>query len=734
MLDGRERDGIFETEESINFIEATTSMNSGKAKEDTRKIFKSIVEHNKSGTLKFAQGWFITKSEPTAEQRKQVSEHGKGQVRALSFEQFQQSLIDVRGYISARENHIFGSVKGFKDDSNRPEIPFIEIGLSRLSDGTLFNIESIESDLQSGRKFAIVGQYGAGKSMLLREIFLKIKERYLSKKSIKFPIYINLREHSGQKDPIEILERHARSLGFENPASIIRAWRAGFCTLLIDGFDEIATFGVQGSWKKLKELRIKSLEGVRKLIKESTNSGIVVTGRSHYFENENEIISALGLREPEILAIDEFSPEQVTEFLANFPNNHLHHLPEWLPTRPLLLGYLASKGLLDKFSSKENHIIDVVTGWDYLLDRIYSREEFIETNLDGTTLRRILERAATLARSTEDGLGPITRQQLFSIFTEICGYEPDEQGVLAIQRLPGLGLYRAEDESRCFIDRELADVCAGSELLRFLENPYAIAADSLWVESMNACDRPISRVGADFAINKIPPENLRGVINQAASFLNARDDIMCVKGDITVILNSNEINLDSNISIDGMNYGNTTLIFDNNSGDLSKLSFSNCLFEEIQISPECKQEHMPYFDTSLIERIIGRTSIEDLPRNKFSKSCEFISFDSVKTSEAIRASTFGTVERVMLVTLRKLFIQSITGRLESALYRGLDVEERRAVPDVLRILTKHSLIKAGPRRDGVIWMPNRKEIPRVRRIISAPTESRDQIITEARES
>jgi hypothetical protein len=32
MLDGRERDGIFEAEESINFVEATVSGGAGKAK------------------------------------------------------------------------------------------------------------------------------------------------------------------------------------------------------------------------------------------------------------------------------------------------------------------------------------------------------------------------------------------------------------------------------------------------------------------------------------------------------------------------------------------------------------------------------------------------------------------------------------------------------------------------------------------------------------------------------
>lgn len=734
ILDGRERDGVFETEELVNFIEATTSMNAGKAKDDTKKLFKLVAEYNKSGALKIAYGWFITKNEPTADQRAQVSEHGKGQIRALSLEQFQQTLMDVRAYIAARENHNFGSVTAFKDSSKNPEIDFIEIGLSKISDGSVFHLSNIENGLLDGGKFVLIGQYGAGKSMVLRELFFKLKNRYILKTSSKFPIYINLRDHSGQKDPVEILERHARNIGFEQPAAIIRAWRAGFCILLIDGFDEVATFGVQGSWKKLRDLRTRSLEGIRRLIKDSSEIGVVTAGRSHYFENNSELSIALGLREPEILALDEFSPQQVADFLARFPNNQLCKLPDWLPTRPLLLGYLASKGLLDSLATTDNDaIIDAVSGWDYLLGRIYDREEMIETNLDSLTLRRILERAATLARVSEDGLGPITRQQLFSIFTEVCGYEPDEQGILAIQRLPGLGLYRAEDESRCFIDRELADVCTGSELLRFINNTYEIATEPLWLESMNACDRPISQIGAEFVIKKISPNaNFRRDLNQVVSFLNSRDDIACVRGDISVLLNMAELNLDSNFVVNGMNYGKTILTFDKESGDLSKLTLTNCFFDEIQITPDFCSEYMPNITASLIERIVGRTAKADLPPNKFSEDCEFVYFDSVTTSEAIRATKFGTMERVMLVTLRKLFIQSITGRLESALYRGLDVEERRAVKDILDLLSKHSLATPASCHDGIIWKPNRKEVTRVRRIISAPTESKDSIMIEVR--
>ncbi|ASE95880.1 NACHT domain-containing protein [Burkholderia cepacia] len=733
MLEGRERDGVFETEESINFIEATVSAGTGKAKEDTRKLFKAISEHNRTGALKIAIGWFVTKSEPTAEQRKEVQELGKGQVRAVSFTQFQQSLIDVRAYLSARGNHSFGSVQDFATKSKIPAAPFVEIGLSHAATDSYCMVDNIVTRVLVGEHFAIVGQYGAGKSMTLREIYMRLQDMYIKGRTAKFPVYINLREHSGQSDPIELLERHARSIGFDSPSSLIRAWRAGFVILLADGFDEVTSLGVQGSWKKLKDLRTRSLEGIRKLVRDSNGSGVVVSGRSHYFENESELCRALGLGNAQVLSVDEFNDDQVKKFLSSFPNlSSDHAFPAWLPTRPLLLGYLASRGLLTDFSNPAS-VPDAVDGWDYLLDRIYVREEAIETNLDGPTLRRILQRAATSARTSEDGLGPIARSDLFSAFSEVCGYEPDEQGVLAIQRLPGLGIYRAEDESRCFVDKELASVCNGRELLMFLESPYEVAKDRSWVDVMNTCDRAISHVGAELAVRRLKAKgNLRSNIQQATAFLNSRTDLACARGDVAMVLLKGSIEMDISLNASEISFAGDVIEFHQAQSDLSKLSFSHCIFDHVLLEPETPSNKLPYFDNCLFEQMSGRISSKDLPSDRFSATCEFVAFDSSGTNGAIRSAQMSIGEKVLLITLRKLFIQSLSGRAEGALFRGLDVDERRCVSDVLELLKRHQLATEYSRGDGVIWLPSRKALNRVKRMLAAPTECGEEIIRDAR--
>lgn len=733
MLAGRERDGIFETEDSINFVEATVSSGAGKAKDDTKKLYRAVADHNRSGSLKIAVGWFVTKHEPTADQRKEVQEIGKGQVRAVSFAQFQQSLIDVRAYLAARSNHAFGSVQDFSTGSKSPSVSFVEIGLTDNTSAETVFVKDVVDGVLEGKHFAMVGQYGAGKSMTLRELFLRLRDRYIAGSTAKFPVYINLREHSGQRDPVELLERHARSIGFESPSSLVRAWRGGFVVLIADGFDEVTSLGVQGAWKKLRDLRTRSLEGIRRLIRDSIDMGVVVGGRIHYFEDDKELCAALGLNGARTLSVDEFNEEQMRKFLSHFPDaSKDSSLPSWLPTRPLLLGYLASRDLLSGLAARST-VPDAVDGWDYLLERIYEREERIETNLDGATLRRILERAATLARASEDGLGPITRSDLFLAFNEVCGYEPDEQGVLAIQRLPGLGIYRAEDESRCFVDKELAEVCNGRELLRFLELPYDAGKENVWVDVMNACDRSLGDVGTDLVIRKLSEKgDARGTLRQAIAFLNTRSDLSCTRGDVAAVLIRGNIEIDLPLFVSEMSFLGKVVEFARDMVDLRQLSFSHCLFDRVLIEAEIDATRLPNFDNCLFEQVSGRASADDLPAERFS-ACEVLAFESTDTAGAIiRGTQLSAGEKVLLVTLRKLFVQSLSGRAEGALFRGLDVDARRRVPEILRLLKRHKLVTEYSRGDGVVWLPVRTELSRVKRILAAPVECGEAVVIEAR--
>jgi hypothetical protein len=75
--------------------------------------------------------------------------------------------------------------------------------------------------------------------MTMRYLYRQLRAAHLSGSTSQFPVYINLREHFGQSDPCEVLERHARNVGFERVGHLVRAWRAGYVHLILDGFDEL---------------------------------------------------------------------------------------------------------------------------------------------------------------------------------------------------------------------------------------------------------------------------------------------------------------------------------------------------------------------------------------------------------------------------------------------------------------------------------------------------------------
>ncbi len=306
---------------------------------------------------------------------------------------------------------------------------------------------------------------------------MRLSRQFWENQTFRFPILLNLRDHYGQKNPTEALERHAREVGFANPSHLVRAWRAGYAILLLDGFDEIATAGWAGRTKTLKDLRYRSMELIRNLVGQTpADAGLVISGRTHFFDNERELRNALGIDfQTVLLNLSEFTEDQVADFLK--ARGWSEAIPSWLPTRPLLLGYLASRNFLPQTLEVAVGASPAV-GWNELLDRISAREAKIEAGIDAGTVRQITERLATFARASVDGLGPLSPRQITQAFTDVCGYEPDDQGMVLLQRLPGLGVHNAEDGSRVFIDGDLAETARAGDVFGFIDNPFSDSFDA----------------------------------------------------------------------------------------------------------------------------------------------------------------------------------------------------------------------------------------------------------------
>ena len=130
---------------------------------------------------------------------------------------------------------------------------------------------------------------------------------------------------------------------------------------------------------------------------------------------------------------------------------------------------------------------------------------------------------------------------------------------------------------------------------------------------------------------------------------------------------------------------------------------------------------LPRFQGSIFLVVRGRSGRSDLPLDRFDSRCTFEKFaESAETQAAILSSSLARGEKLLLTLLRKLFVQSLSGRADSALYRGLDLNDRQVIPDVIKLLQQHGFVSLYSRGDGTVWVPVRKEINRARRMLASP--------------
>ena len=719
IVQKRERDGVFVTEDCIHVVEATTSRRKEKAKDDLLKISRLLRKWQTGSGDRAVRGWFVTRDEPTADQR-DVAKKYKSGVNTLSFSQFQARLIDSKEYLSIRDNYAFGSVRDPATGQPKLDIDYVPLDLVRIDSSETISRNNFISLVFEGRTVILLGDYGAGKSMTLRELYFDLRKKHFRNATSLFPVYLNLRDHYGQTEPAEVIERHARWIGFPQPSHLVRAWRAGYVHLLIDGFDEISTINIQGLWRKLKENRYRAMEAVRRLIRDHpSDTGLVIAGRAHFFDTPIERRNSLGLPSNAVeISLNEFTEDQITTYLKRAGLSGF--VPPWLPSRPLLVGYLAAKDLLrDTF---DRNLVDPATGWNILLNRIADREAEIEAGIDGSTIRRILERLATKTRASQGGVGSLNIGSITEAFNEVCGYNPDERGMILLQRLPGLGVDREDENSRIFIDEDFADACKAGDLVNFINSPFDFAS-SILIDM----ESEIGGLGIGIASLRVKHKKFsEGKIN-AALLETQRRDAKYMAIDIVKLLVEIDFGVREEIILSGLLISHLEINVSN--GNFSKLRFHDCFFSRVELGSGTNSDEIPSFRECYIDEFEGRISKRDLPIEKFDEKCVIEKFtETAETTNKVLALDLPLGTRVCITILKKLYEQSGSGRRENALHRGLDHRARRLVSDVLQVLQSEGLAVPDRTREMTIWRPDRGSRARVGQIISAPTTIDDPII------
>ncbi len=558
-------------------------------------------------------------------------------------------------------------------------------------------------------------------------MYFRLASKFRSGKSLVFPVVLNLREHHGQTDPIEALERHARRVGFDPPAALVRAWRAGFLVLLLDGFDEIATAGWAGKTKRLRDLRYRSMELVRRFLRDThLSNGVLLAGRAHFFDNTKEMVSALNLGTKFTrLDVSEFNEKQIVQYLGKM--DWKNAIPDWIPSRPLLLGYLAARRLLPQTLEVEAGL-GPPAGWSALLERISAREAEIEAGIDADSVRRLIEHIATLARNSADGLGPLSPDQITTAFSTICGYPPDDRGAVLLQRLPGLGGHSSEDGARVFIDRDFAEAAQGGAIFRFIENPFGYKLDPEgWQTSL-------STLGAELAAHRCRAANSSSSkVGSALRYAqdSARCDTLCA--DVFLVLNHMGASYDGpNLFIKEVLM--PELIIDKASPDFSRVQLQDSIVGRLDLSSDVEAAGLPRFFRCYFGLEEGRTGVKDLPEATFIECIADAFENPAQTTNAILALSLPLGTKVILTILKKLYAQRGSGRKESALYRGLDVRAQQLVQEALNLLRREGFVAKSRQGDQIVWLPTKSSDARRRAfsILAAPSTSQDVLVVESR--
>lgn len=727
IVAGRERDGVYETEECVHIVEATMNMTKDKAEYDVEKTARLAQEYRQKKPTKAVKGWFICSSEPTAHQLDAVRRLGKGFVHGMSFTAFQQRLIDVAGYISQCRKHSFGSARNPDTDSNDNLDEYVEVAAKQRDSREGHNARELASSIQLGKRIILLGDYGTGKSMMLREIFRLLSADYYSRRTMAFPIYINLRDHQGQDDVEEILERHARKIGFGSPHHLVRAWRAGYVHLLLDGFDEFTPLGVQSTFQGIKKVRFDGMKAVRSFVAETPLAmGVFIAGREHFFDGDKDRRTALGTTVGfSECFLHEFSEEQVSTYLRR--KGLTGRLPSWVPTRPLLIAHLASRraphsvvvegSVLDDLARAEerNEIATEEVGWDYLLDRISEREARNEPGVDAETVRLVLERLANKARQTPSGLGPLSRAELERGFIEVTGIAPDVRAAQMLLRLPGLGVTSDDREARGFVDVSLANACAAGEVSRwaykFHLNEIRSRLQDLSVP-LDALGQSVLRHHAE--IGGFTEKNLNSILIGCA----ADSKFSIASFDIARLIDDLGMSIFGPVYVEGADFpGSDTLEWT----QLQGITFSRCFFSNLEVSEVQDPSVSARFENCLILNLLGVSDEQHCPSKIFSK-CEIETYQKTKSTVAELTSMVGIPlqSRVKLTILKKVYLQAGGGRLEAALFRGLDDRLRQLVPDSLSELRAAGLVAVSNRGKGNSWHAFRSERGRVVALLRAP--------------
>lgn len=636
-------------------------------------------------------------------------------INVLSFDEFSAIFFDFEKYQHAREKLPFSSainpLTGAKDDREYVPVSYQMDGTSRE-----VRVAEIAELLRRGRKIVLLGEYGTGKSRCARELFAALAQT--AKDQNLYPLALDLRDFWGLRRATELITRHISDLGLDQRLqnSAVRALNAERLILLLDGFDELGSQAWSNDSEKLRAIRARSLEGVKDLISRN-KKGILISGREHYFNNNEEMFAALGLSSTESVVIrckDEFTEDEMREFFRRYVAQDIV-MPDWLPRRPLVCQTIADMNE-DELDQMFGVGQDELSFFDHFILVLCQRDAYIRASFDNSTIEAVLRRLARLTRSRPANVGPITLADVQAAFESVVGQMPVEDASLMLQRLPALGRVKAETNDRQFIDIYILDGLRAKDCGEVFTKMDRSAAAVVGTAFANPLDvfgqRLLSR---DVSAR---PKNALEVAKRAASgsnrvlacdivaaFLQAGYDRVDFEG--LAIKDGNFIKLDFSKS------------------NAENLTISDSVFGTVVLPASAPQNTT--IKKSLAERVVGVSSPTGLPAwiEEFTAD----RFDSTESISRIRQIGLDPPHEILATIIRKTFFQKGSGRKEEALLRGLGQIDPKgaAVGKIVNLLISEDILGKFKGNEGLVYTPNRKYAGRMKKMLYELKTSQDPI-------
>ncbi|NTV66455.1 MAG: hypothetical protein HGB06_02005 [Chlorobaculum sp.] len=692
-------------QDSWVLIETTVEKSLAKLRTDLAKF--AVIRPSLIAKNIYPKCYYITLDAPN----QSLVESGKeNYIEVMSIKEFGKKLFNYQDYQYLRLKKPFGSaVNPFSGEID--VTPYAQVTYSG-DKGEDYTLEDIAGLIGKNRHVVLLGAYGTGKSRCVQEVFRILSNN--TDKNFQFPIAINLKENWGLKRAAEIITRHLSDLGLSGQIDyLMKIYKENSVCFLLDGFDEIGAQTWSDNPEKLKDIRYVSLQGVRNLVEDVTG-GVLIVGREHYFNSDEEMIKCLGLskKNPVIIRCKtEFSTQEMESYLTDRKINI--SVPSWLPKRPLICQVVAEFNIVDAekiFSSSEGEI----EFWELLINTICEREAKINPVLDPIVIKKVLTRLSRISRCKVNDYGPITLQEIYRAFEDCTGIHTTDETAIMLQRLPGLGRIGPESLDRQFVDIYLLDGLRAEDLV-----------DSIGVLDLSIIDEnwqnPLRFFGLRYVGAKLLIEGNRqafsSYFNKAS---NRRNKILL--GDIVASMAKlSDLEIDfNNCVIDG------TIIaeLDLSIAIINNIKFTDSIIEVLNIENNLASN--VYFSKCIIMQLSGVSSLRGLPL--WIEECSIEKYQTVHTVSRIRDADFNAAQLILLTFIRKLFLQPGSARKESALLRGLgDAANKKLAEKIIKILIKEDIVSTADGQEGLLYVPNRSKAQRMKQIMDRLSLSDDRI-------